>query len=109
MDRLTSVEASIVIAVIALMSSGIAFAQNSNPPDTTVRDQLIVKFKTCCLEAAFISSQTEPRLKAEQSFAACQTEEQAVRSWMQLASIPPDIAQALIVRIKIDLKKVIVQ
>jgi hypothetical protein len=49
MDRLTSVEASIVIAVIALMSSGIAFAQNSNPPDTTVRDQLIVKFKTCCL------------------------------------------------------------
>jgi hypothetical protein len=109
MDRLISVRTSIGLAVIAIMSSGTAFAQNSNPPDTTVRDQLIVRFKTCCLEAAFISSQSEPRLKAEQSFAACQTEEQAVRSWMQLASVPPNLAQALIVRIKIDLKKIIVQ
>jgi hypothetical protein len=79
MDRLISVRTSIGLAVIAIVSSGTAFAQNSNPPDTTVRDQLIVRFKTCCLEAAFISSQPEPRLKAEH------------------------------VRIKIDLKKIIVQ
>jgi hypothetical protein len=52
-----------------------------------------------------MTPQVSLRTGVENAFFACSTEEQAIRAWLALSYVPAAVAQSIIVRIKLDLKK----
>jgi hypothetical protein len=74
------------------------------------RDKLISDFKDCAWQAFNSADKlTNPNLVAEASFLACSTEEQAIRAFLVLLQFQPAIARSIIVRIKLDEKKNLIQ
>lgn len=75
-----------------------AFAQGIEP--------LVKRYNDCVLTVS-IGIVGERRMAAEQSFFACQTEEQAIRAYFALINMPPASTEAALVRRKLALKKII--
>jgi hypothetical protein len=93
-------------AFLALFFATSATAQSPSA-NVAARDRLIAQFRTCVIEAV-IDDVTPASLRTavENAFFACSTEEQAIRAWFALSYVPRAVAQSIIVRIKLDLKKI---
>lgn len=82
----------------SLLIGSAAVAQDVKP--------LVQRYDDCVM-AVSLGMTGERRMVAEQSFMACQTEEQAIRAYMGLTSTPRANVEAAIVRRKLALKRII--
>lgn len=73
------------------------------------KDKLLKNFDNCVLTTSIGLPGGSMNLVAEQAFVACQTEEQAIRTWLAANFVPPLSIDAIVIRRKLDLKKIIVQ
>jgi len=83
-----------------------AVAAAQAPTDTRARDRILQRFDNCVLTVS-IGVPGERNMAAEQSFMACQTEEEAVRTFLALNYVPFPTIEAIVVRRKLELKKII--
>lgn len=69
---------------------------------------LLDRYNDCVLTVS-LGIAGDRRIAAEKSFAACATEEQAIRAYMALADMPFANIDAAMIRRKLALKRVILQ
>jgi hypothetical protein len=88
----------LVFSIILLLASASAEAQGVKP--------IIKRYDDCVLTVS-LGIPGERRMAAEQSFRACQTEEQAIRAYFMLTGMPPASVETAMVSRKQQLKKII--
>lgn len=93
----------IIPAIIAISATFPAAAQSEI---TARRDALIQSYRNCVLTVS-LGMPGNKHMVAEQSFFACSTEEEALRSWFALGPAPPAASEALISRLKLRIKQTI--
>jgi hypothetical protein len=81
------------------------FAQSPTPAEQQ-RDRLIQRYDNCVLTVS-LGLGGPKQLVAEQSFFACQTEEQALRSLFSIVGLDQPFIQSIIVKRKLRLKTII--
>jgi hypothetical protein len=75
--------------------------------DLRGRQAIIERLQKCVFVAS--ARDGEANLVAEDAFLACKTEEDALRTWLALNSVPPGIAEAFIIHEKLEMKAVVIE
>lgn len=89
-----------------ILAGFLAFIPVAGQAQYPVRDALIGSYRNCVLITS-LGIGGERHMAAEQAFFACSTEEQAVRAWFASVQIDPNLANALVTRLKLDMKRTI--
>jgi hypothetical protein len=92
-----------VIFIFGVCVFSPALAQNAI---TAQRDRLISSYRDCVFSVS-LGMPGEKRMVAEQALFACSTEEEALRAWFALGYVQPAVANSIIVRLKMDMKRII--
>lgn len=92
----------VFLAFVGILAFSPAGAQTA----TTHRDRLISSYRDCVLTVS-LGIPGQKALVAEQAFFACSTEEQALRAWFALSYVQPAVAESIIVRLKMGMKRTI--
>lgn len=93
-----------------LVVSAIAFSSSAQGQVNDVTERLINPWYYCVGQATGRQPDRfrSPEESVERAFIACQTEEMAVRSYAELASLPPAQINAIIAKHRLDLKRSLV-
>lgn len=90
----------------------IGYATASQGQQVPTRNRLVDRFAACFFRSTqsqfFVNIAAEPNEVAERAFFACSTEEQAIYANFELAGLSPDVARAVVLRIRTTLKRKIV-
>jgi hypothetical protein len=96
--------------ILALAVLGFGIGQSADAQNTETAARIIRKNFDDCVYAAAADQFKDPKqrnasLVAEQSFAACKTEEEAILTYLLLHDVSPIQARAKIIEVKLQLKK----
>jgi hypothetical protein len=93
-------------AVLLMWLLSAALPAQAATPAEQQRDRLVQRYDNCVLTVS-LGIGGPKQIVAEQSFFACQTEEQALRSLFSYVGLDPPFIDAIIVKRKLRLKSII--
>jgi hypothetical protein len=99
--------ASVLVLLLALspLAANNAFAQQANAQAVTVRKNFDDCFYSSVAGQLKSSRTTDYNMVSEIAFQACSTEEQAIGVLLTASDVPRETVVALLIKIKLDLKK----
>jgi hypothetical protein len=104
-DLKSNASVLVILLILGLLAPHNANAQQANPQAAAIRKNFDDCFYSSVAGQLKFNRTTDYNMVSENAFLACATEEQAIGLLLTANNVPTETVAALLIKIKLDLKK----